>query len=72
LKRLPRQQPIETIGAPTNIWTPTRAWNGIEVFYEQCLARGAKVIKPFAERPEGTKDFYVKDREGYIVGFRGT
>ncbi len=43
--------------------------DGIEAFYEECLARGAKIVKPLASRPWGTKDFYVEDPEGYIVGF---
>lgn len=40
-------------------------------FYEQCTANGASIIKPLTATPWGTKDFYVGDRDGYIVCFGG-
>jgi len=43
--------------------------SGIEEFYEQCVARGAKILKPLAATAWGTKDFYLEDPEGYIIGF---
>jgi catechol 2,3-dioxygenase-like lactoylglutathione lyase family enzyme len=45
---------------------------GIEAFYEQCVAKGAKIIEPLAATEWGTKDFYVEDPEGYIICFGGT
>ena len=42
---------------------------GIEAFYEQCVARGARILKPLAPTAWGTKDFYVADPEGYVIGF---
>ena len=45
---------------------------GIEAFYEQCVANGAKILKPLAVTPWGTKDFYIEDPDGYIVCFGGT
>src|SRR5689334_14036781 len=44
---------------------------GIESFYEKCVARGAKVIKPLAATEWGTRDFYVEDPDGYIICFGG-
>lgn len=44
---------------------------GIDTFYAQCVANGANVIKPLAPTAWGTKDFYLADPEGYIVGFGG-
>ena len=44
---------------------------GIEAFYEQCVANGAKILKPLAPTEWGTKDFYVEDPEGYVIGFGG-
>ena len=44
---------------------------GIEAFYAQCIASGATIIKPLAETPWGTKDFYVEDPDGYVVSFAG-
>ena len=45
--------------------------DGIEVFYEQCTANGVTIIKPLAETPWGTKDFYVEDPDGNILCFGG-
>ena len=44
---------------------------GIDAFYEQCVANGAKILKPLAATEWGTKDFYVEDPEGYIICFGG-
>jgi catechol 2,3-dioxygenase-like lactoylglutathione lyase family enzyme len=45
---------------------------GIEAFYEQCVANGVTIIKPLAATDWGTKDFYIEDPDGYIVSFGGT
>ena len=45
--------------------------DGIESFYEQCIANGATIIKPLTATPWGTKGFYVEDPDGYIIGFSG-
>ena len=45
--------------------------DGIEAFYEQCVANGARIFKPLAATAWGTKDFYVEDPDGYIVSFGG-
>ena len=45
--------------------------DGIEAFYEQCVANGAKILKPLTATPWGTRDFYVEDPDGYIIGFGG-
>jgi catechol 2,3-dioxygenase-like lactoylglutathione lyase family enzyme len=42
---------------------------GIDALYEQCIAKGATILKPLAATAWGTKDFYVEDPEGYIFGF---
>ena len=46
--------------------------DGIETFYEQCAANGAKILKPLEVTPWGTKGFYIEDPDGYIVAFAGT
>ena len=43
----------------------------IDAFYTHCVAKGAKILKPLAPTPWGTKDFYLIDPEGYILGFGG-
>lgn len=45
--------------------------DGIEAFYQQCVANGASILKPLAPTPWGTKDFYIEDPDGYIVSFGG-
>jgi catechol 2,3-dioxygenase-like lactoylglutathione lyase family enzyme len=45
--------------------------DGVDTFYAQCVAKGAKVIKPLAPTAWGTKDFYLEDPEGYILAFGG-
>jgi catechol 2,3-dioxygenase-like lactoylglutathione lyase family enzyme len=45
--------------------------DGIEAFYEQCVANGVTIIKPIMATPWGTKDFYLEDPDGNIVCFGG-
>ncbi len=45
--------------------------DGIEAFYAQCIANGATILKPLAATAWGTKDFYIKDPDGYIISFGG-
>ena len=44
---------------------------GIETFYEQCVASGAKILQPLAATEWGTKDFYMEDPDGYVISFGG-
>lgn len=46
--------------------------DGIEAFYERCVANEVTIIKPLANTPWGTKDFYIEDPDGYIVSFGGS
>lgn len=45
--------------------------DGIEVFYAQCVASGASILKPLAATAWGTKDFYIEDPDGNIISFGG-
>ena len=45
--------------------------DGIEAFYERCLANGVAIIKPLADTAWGTKDFYIEDPDGHIISFGG-
>ena len=45
--------------------------DGIERFYEQCVANGVTMIKPLAATAWGTKDFSIEDPDGYIICFGG-
>jgi catechol 2,3-dioxygenase-like lactoylglutathione lyase family enzyme len=45
--------------------------DGIETFYEQCVANGVTILRPLTATEWGTKDFYVQDPEGYVISFGG-
>ena len=45
--------------------------DGIETFYEQCVANGANILRPLTATAWGTKDFYIEDPDGYIIAFGG-
>jgi len=45
--------------------------DGIEAFYEQCVAGGVTILRPLSPTEWGTKDFYVEDPDGNIVSFGG-
>ena len=46
--------------------------DGIEAFYNQCVANGATIFKPLQSTPWGTRDFYIKDPDGNIISFGGS
>jgi len=45
--------------------------DGIEAFYERCVANGVTILRPLTATEWGTKDFYVEDPDGYIISFGG-
>lgn len=45
--------------------------DGIEAFYEQCVANAVTITKALAATAWGTKDFYVEDPDGNIISFGG-
>ena len=45
--------------------------DGIEAFYERCVANGVTIRRPLTATAWGTKDFYVEDPDGYIIAFGG-
>jgi len=45
--------------------------DGIEAFYDQCVASEVTIIKPLAATAWGTKDFYIEDPDGYVISFGG-
>jgi catechol 2,3-dioxygenase-like lactoylglutathione lyase family enzyme len=44
---------------------------GIDAFYEECIANGATILRPLRPTAWGTKDFSVEDPDGYIIAFGG-
>lgn len=45
--------------------------DGIEAFYDRCIANGVRIMRPLAPTEWGTKDFYVEDPDGNIISFGG-
>ena len=45
--------------------------DGIDAFFERCVANGATILKPLAPTAWGTQDFYVEDPDGYVISFGG-
>ena len=45
--------------------------DGIEEYYERCVASGVSIIRPLADTAWGTKDFSIEDPDGYIIAFGG-
>jgi catechol 2,3-dioxygenase-like lactoylglutathione lyase family enzyme len=45
--------------------------DGIEAFYDHCVANEVTIIKPLTATAWGTKDFYVEDPDGNIISFGG-
>ena len=45
--------------------------DGIEAFYDQCVANGVTILRALTSTAWGTKDFYVEDPDGYVIAFGG-
>lgn len=45
--------------------------DGIEAFFDQCVANGLTILKPLAPTAWATKDFYVEDPDGNVICFGG-
>jgi catechol 2,3-dioxygenase-like lactoylglutathione lyase family enzyme len=45
--------------------------DGIEAFYERCVANEVTILRPLTATAWGTKDFYIEDPDGYIIAFGG-
>jgi catechol 2,3-dioxygenase-like lactoylglutathione lyase family enzyme len=71
LKEAPRNQAARQWRRDNEHLDASAGVDGIEAFYEQCVANGVTVIKPLAATAWGTKDFYIEDPDGYIISFGG-
>jgi catechol 2,3-dioxygenase-like lactoylglutathione lyase family enzyme len=45
--------------------------DGIEAFYERCVANGVTILRPLTTTAWGTQDFYIEDPDGYVTAFGG-
>lgn len=59
-----RQRDPEQLAAAAGV-------DGIDSFYEQCVANGVTIKAPLTATDWGTKDFYVEDPDGNVISFGG-
>lgn len=71
LKEAPKNQAERQYRRDNQHLDASAGVDGIEAFYDQCVANGATIIKPLMATSWGTKDFYIEDPDGYIVCFGG-
>jgi catechol 2,3-dioxygenase-like lactoylglutathione lyase family enzyme len=71
LKEAPRNQAERQWRRDNGHLDASAGVDGIELFYEQCVANGVAIMKPLTATAWGTKDFYVEDPDGNIVSFGG-
>ena len=71
LKEAPRNQEQRRYRRENEHLDAAAGVEGIEAFYDQCVANKAMIIKPLTATEWGTKDFYVEDPDGYIISFGG-
>src|SRR5688500_4881375 len=67
LKEAPKNQAERRYRRENEHLDASAGVDGIEAFYERCVANAATILKPLAATAWGTKDFYVEDPDGYII-----
>lgn len=45
--------------------------DGIEAFYDRCVANAVPIFRPLTATEWGTMDFYIEDPDGYVLCFGG-
>jgi catechol 2,3-dioxygenase-like lactoylglutathione lyase family enzyme len=71
LKEAPRNQAERQYRRDHDHLDASAGVDGIEAFYERCVANDVTILKPLAATAWGTKDFYLEDPDGYIISFGG-
>ena len=71
LKEAPRNEAERQLRRDNEHLDAAAGVDGIEAFYEQCVANGVAILRPLAPTAWGTKDFAIEDPDGNIVCFGG-
>ena len=71
LKEAPKNQAERQYRRDNQHLDASAGVDGIEAFYERCVANDATILKPLAATAWGTRDFYVEDPDGYVISFGG-
>src|ERR1700738_4656072 len=61
LKEAPKNQENRRFRRDNEHLDASAGVDGIEAFYEQCVANGAAILKPLMPTAWGNKDFYIED-----------
>src|SRR5690242_13009939 len=71
LKESPRDEAYRQLRRQHEHLDAAAGVDGIEAFYEQCVANGTKIFHPLTPTEWGTKDFYIEDPDGNVISFGG-
>src|SRR5262252_524695 len=71
LKEAPRDEAARRFRRENEHLDAAAGVDGVDVFYEQCVANGVTILRPLMATAWGTKDFYVEDPDGNIISFGG-
>jgi catechol 2,3-dioxygenase-like lactoylglutathione lyase family enzyme len=71
LKEAPKNQDARRYRRDNEHLDAAAGVDGIEAFFNQCVANGVTILKPLAPTAWGTKDFYVEDPDGNVISFGG-
>jgi catechol 2,3-dioxygenase-like lactoylglutathione lyase family enzyme len=71
LKEAPKNQDARRYRRDNEHLDAATGVDGIEAFFNQCVANGVTILKPLAPTAWGTKDFYVEDPDGNVISFGG-
>jgi catechol 2,3-dioxygenase-like lactoylglutathione lyase family enzyme len=71
LKESPRDEAYRQLRRRHEHLDAAAGVDGVEAFYEQCVANGAQILEPLKSTDWGTKDFYIEDPDGNVISFGG-
>src|SRR3954468_3412994 len=69
LKEAPKDAAVRTFRRDNEHLDAAAGVDGIEAFYEQCVANGVTIHRALTPTEWGTKDFYIEDPDGNVISF---
>ena len=71
LKESPKSDPYRRMRREHEHLDAAAGVDGIEAFYERCVANAVTIVQPLRATDWGTKDFYIEDPDGNVISFGG-
>jgi catechol 2,3-dioxygenase-like lactoylglutathione lyase family enzyme len=71
LKAVPKNDDVQRWRRDQEHLDAAAGVNGIEAFFDQCVARGIPIRRALTPTEWGTKDFYIEDPDGNVISFGG-